>query len=106
MFRNFCLFRYLLANILIMRRFSVQYKRISFVILAKRRNVIGLNSDRLRSEVSILAPRNMFDRIIHVIFNAKMTFENNKCKTQMLILELIETFIEKRSVNTQKRYFF
>ena len=75
-----------------MRRFSVQYKRISFVILAKRRIVIGLNSDRLRSEVSILAPRNMFDHIIPIIFNAKMTFENNKCKTQMLILEQIETF--------------
>ena len=74
--------------------------------MAKRRNVIGLNSDRLRSEVSILAPRNMFDHIIHIIFNAKMTFENNKCKTQTLILEQIETFIEKRSINTQKCYYF
>ena len=51
------------------------------MILAKRRIVIGLNSDRLRSEVSILDPRNMFDHIIHVIFNAKMTFENKKFKT-------------------------
>ena len=93
-----------------MRRFSVQNKRISFVIFAKCRIVIGLNSDRLRSEISILDPRNMFDHNIHVIFNLKnfkatMTFENKNCRTQ-IILGQIEIFIEKRSVNTHKRYFF